>query len=345
MTSARPPKSDFESLETLIEREWPTADWRTMHVAVAVSGGPDSMALLRAALGLARRSEGPGRVFALHVNHGLRAEADEDQRWLEDECVRLGVDLVCRRVSAVNAIHECGDGVEAAARRIRYQLLTEMAESIGARLVAMGHTYDDQVETVLFRIVRGAGLRGLAGIPITRPLSPSVTLVRPLLRVRRSTVEAYLRELQQGYRRDSSNEDLRYRRNAVRRQVLPMLRDNFNSDVDDAIWRLAAQASEWNDLVDDLAVSALAGCKLSIYPGVSFSVNTAALAKQPPVLVRESLRRAWRECELPEQAMNYVAWRRLAKLAVGDGETSPISLPGDVLAKFEHGVLNVARSV
>ena len=151
---------------------WPAAKWRSVHVVVAVSGGADSMALLRGLLELKRRDGGAGAVHAVHVNHQLRREAAEaDEAWVRAECRRLGVPLEVERADVTTLAAKQGDGLEAAARTARYATLTSAAERLGARFVALGHTRDDQVETVLFRVLRGTGLRGLAGMPGMRRLS------------------------------------------------------------------------------------------------------------------------------------------------------------------------------
>ena len=195
---AEPEKLD---LPRRLVADWPLAAWDGVHVLAAVSGGADSMALLRAlvaakasAASVARSSGAAGRVFAGHVNHQLRGRgSDDDEAWLREECHRLGVPLVVRRSNTAALAARDGDGIEAAARDERYRLLVEMADEVGARFVATAHTRDDQAETVLFRLVRGSGLRGLAGMPRSRALSPSVTLVRPLLACGREDSRTYLK--------------------------------------------------------------------------------------------------------------------------------------------------------
>src|SRR5262245_51646105 len=172
-------------LEDAVDKAWPTRQWSDSHVVLAVSGGPDSVALLRAVMSLKQRAGGPGRLFVAHLHHGLQAAADEDQAWLEKLCRRWGIPIELGRADVATSAAEYGDGLEAAARDARYEFLRATAEALGARWVAAGHTADDQVETVFHRIVRGTGFAGLAGMPRARALAPSVTLVRPLLDVRR----------------------------------------------------------------------------------------------------------------------------------------------------------------
>lgn len=328
-------------LEEQVESAWPSVGWRAVHVLVAVSGGPDSMALLTTLLRIAHRRPGPGQIFAAHVNHRLRPEADAEQRWIESECDRLRVNFLCLPGEFGPADQKEGDGLEAAARQIRYRLLAEMAESVGARFVAVGHTFDDQVETVLFRMLRGTGLRGMIGMPFRRSLAPSVTLVRPLLSVRRSTLQASLDEQDQESIRDASNADRQFRRNLIRLELLPWLRQHLNSDVDDAIWRLAAQATALNEVVEPVVAAALDRCRPEIFVDRGFSIDASILAGEPIYVVCEALRLAWRQTMLPEQAMTYARWRRLASLVASSKEADPLTLPGNVRATRVDARLHV----
>lgn len=303
------------------------------------------MALLRALLELKQRAGGAGRVYAGHVNHQLRGESMADEQWLKQQCQRLGVELLVRRVDTATLAAERGDGLEAAAREARYRLLTAAAESIGARFIATAHTRDDKVETVLLRLLRGTGLRGLAGIPATRPLSPSVSLVRPMLACRRTEVLEYLGAIGQGFREDASNGERRFARNRVRHELLPMLREKFNADVDDAVLRVAELAGESQAVIEELADELFARCHGSCELGEGgvgrrITLATGPLADEREILVCEVLRRAWREARFSEQAMTNWWWRELAQFAQSTAEAGSLNLPGDVRAtRTELGVL------
>ena len=193
-------------------------------VLVALSGGADSVALLRALQALAY----PVRAF--HLNHCLRgAESDRDEAFCRALCAGLGVPLTVERID-VAAARAAGEGIEAAARRIRYARLTAAAQ--GAK-IATAHTADDNLETMLFHLVRGTGPKGLAGIPPVRG-----QVIRPLLGVTRAAVEAYLHALGQDYVTDSTNADDAYTRNRIRHEVVPVLRQ-INPAVSGAAARLA----------------------------------------------------------------------------------------------------------
>jgi tRNA(Ile)-lysidine synthase len=238
-------------------------------VCVAVSGGADSVALL---LGLVEANaeskvnkEPLGVVLrAAHVHHGLRgAEADGDEEFVRELCERVGVPLTVFRVdTAARQVAE-GEGVEEAARELRYEALRRLMASGVVDVVATAHTLDDQAETVVMKMMRGAWTEGLGGIsPVIEMLAPVEThvsearhgapassqqpqgrIVRPLLGVRRVEVEAFLRGRGQGWREDAMNADVSLTRNRVRHVLMPMLRE-FNPGVDALLARTAEVARE-----------------------------------------------------------------------------------------------------
>jgi tRNA(Ile)-lysidine synthase len=317
-----------------------------LHVVLAVSAGPDSVAMLRAALRLKNAAGGSGRLTVAHLNHGLRrSDADADEAWLRTLCQRLEVPLEVGKADVDELAAEQGDGLEAAARTARYDFLRQTAERLGARFVATAHTLDDQVETILHRIVRGTGLSGLAGIPKTRPLSPSVTLVRPILGARRAEVLEYLTTLGQDYRIDATNAEPRFTRNRLRIELLPHLRAHFNPEVDAALLRLAAQAEESHRFISDLA-GTLAQQFVTLVPAShpsgasqSIRIQCGPLASQPALLVREVCKIAWTGREWPRQAMTFHHWQQLAELVHGDGDSPAINLPGNIHARREGSIL------
>lgn len=211
-------------------------------VGVAVSGGADSVALLRILVDLEREL---GVVLAVvHLNHQLRgAESDADEAFVRELTLTHGLEFhsESRDVKAHRASHRLS--LETAARQLRYDFFEKLVASGSLDKVATAHTLDDQAETVLLKLARGAGTRGLAGIyprlslkQRNLPPSPaSHPIIRPLLGVRRSELEAYLGELEQNWREDSSNRDLRHTRNRIRHEILPKLEQQVNPAVRDAL--------------------------------------------------------------------------------------------------------------
>lgn len=319
-------------LERRLAESWPPANWSDLTVVVAVSGGADSVALVRAMAAL--RLPGPGRLVAAHFNHQLRAAADDDEAFVVGLCRNLGVDCEVGRADVARRAAELGDGIEAAARQSRYEFLQATAERVGARYLATAHTADDQAETILHRVLRGTGLAGLAGIPRTRSLGQAVTLLRPMLGLRRADVAAYLAALEQPYRNDETNGDLALTRNRLRHELLPQLADQYNPQVTEALVRLGRLAGETQELIASLAAGLLERCARS--ENVErLSIDCRPLIGQPPRLVREFLVLAWRAQGWPEQAMGFDEWERLAEFVLDSPAAQPraVTLPGAIIAR------------
>ncbi|MFO0874773.1 MAG: tRNA lysidine(34) synthetase TilS [Phycisphaerales bacterium] len=195
---------------------------RNATVIVGVSGGPDSLALLLALAAIAGRSRRSGgiRPLALHVNHHLRPEAAADARFVGRRCEELGI--ACEVVEIHPAARR--GNRHAAARELRYAALAEAAAWRGAAHVATAHHADDQLETMVMALCRGAGPDGLEGIAWRRPLAPGVELIRPLLDRRKAECEAFCRAVGVRWRRDAGNTDQRRARGRLRREILPAAR-------------------------------------------------------------------------------------------------------------------------
>jgi tRNA(Ile)-lysidine synthase len=336
-------------LERTLIGDWSADEWRDTHLVLAVSGGADSVALLRAMLAIKTKTGGSGRLFVGHLNHGLRgAEADADEAWLKDLCRQLGVLLETATVDVASLAAHNGDGIEAASRRARYEFLRQTAERLGARFVVTAHTVDDQVETVLQRIFRGTGLAGLAGIPRRRPLSHSVSVVRPMLSVSRCEVTDYLNELGQDYRHDASNDDPRHTRNRLRHELLPIVRKRFNANVDRALVQLAVQAQDAQRVVEAIASNVMKDCVDVEYGtdryahyGRRIEVNCARLAGEPPIVVREVLKVAWMAANWPLQSMGFSEWQVLAGMTAEECRQSAANLPANIQVRREGCLLRI----
>jgi len=252
-------------------------------VGVAVSGGADSVALLRLLLEL--RKEIGVVLSVVHFNHKLRGDAsEEDERFVAQLAQEHKLELHCESGQVASYAEEKRLSLETAAREMRYQYFRQLLLEGRFNRIATGHTLDDQAETVLLKIVRGAGGRGLAGIypqlavPGSQFSDTSASVVRPLLGIRRRDLEAYLLGLGQSWREDQSNRDLRHMRNRVRHGILPRLERYLNPGVREALAETAeiARAEEeyWQKEVSQvlpliwargvLTVSALADLPLAL---------------------------------------------------------------------------------
>jgi len=218
-------------------------------ILLACSGGSDSMALAELSAEAAK-IEGWTPILA-HLDHGLRAGSGEREHlaaWAE----RRDIELVGRKLDLPESLRKDPGNLEARARELRYGALEEVARETGAKTVLTGHTADDQAETLWLWLLRGTGLRGLRGIAPTRPISEGseIQLVRPLLDCTRVQLRDYLTERGLAWLEDPSNADKGFRRNRIRHELLPFLRERFEIDPVPPAARLGCQARELSDFLD-----------------------------------------------------------------------------------------------
>ena len=220
--------------------EWRRLELPTTNacVLVAVSGGADSTALLLALNELIPRQL-QLRLVVVHLDHGLRKRSMEDATWVESLAAQIGNEVTLARADVMKRATETADNLEQAARRARYDFFARTADREDAQLILTAHTMDDQAETVLLRLLRGSGSDGLAGIEPVRALTPksSRLLVRPLVTwARRADTEGYCRQRKIRFRVDEMNDDERFARVRVRKQLVPLL-ESFNGKIVETIAR------------------------------------------------------------------------------------------------------------
>ncbi len=261
------------------------ADLEGARLVVAVSGGQDSLALLDALCSL----RGPLRLelVCAHFDHGLRgAESAADARFVRQHCERAGLECVAGAAEEGRQIRG-----EESAREARYGFLSLAVERAGAAAVAVGHSATDQAETVLLNIVRGAGLAGLSAMREDSVLpvgGRELRVVRPLLSVQRPALARYCQDAGLAPRLDSSNESGEFARNRVRRSLVPLLR-TFNPAVEDALVRLAENASRAAELVESEAERLWPQCAREDGGSVSIARSASSL---PPAVAGAIARRA-----------------------------------------------------
>ena len=256
-------------------------------VLVAVSGGPDSLSLLHA-LHEASRDRRVGDVQAAHLDHGLRGEESaREAAWVAAWCEERGIACHVERADVGALANAKKVSKQQAAREARYEFLERVAARIGATRIATGHTQDDQIETVLLNVLRGAGLDGLRGIPEKRG-----PFVRPLLGVSRAEIEAYCLRHRLAARRDPSNLSAEaYTRNKVRLELLPQLAREYNPAVGAALLRLSEIATRDVDYLRTQAEAALVDVTRERNPS-RLVLDHAALRRLHPALLRHVLRAA-----------------------------------------------------
>lgn len=230
-------------------------------VLIGLSGGPDSVALLDVLATLA--PELGLRLQAAHLNHMLRGKAaDEDEEFSSRLAERYGIPIVRERADAALYAREHGLSPEDAARAVRYAFFTRVAAERGLSKLALGHNLDDQAETVLLRLIRGAGVPGLGGIHPVRVHAGTLTVVRPLLLVGREEILGYLAARGLDYRIDASNLEPVYRRNFVRLSLIPAIEREINPSVKQVLARTADLAREDEEFLTEAAERAFERVKL-----------------------------------------------------------------------------------
>lgn len=278
-------------------------------VAVAVSGGADSVALL---VGLVRL--GVSGLVVVHAEHDLRDEASADREFVGRLAERFSLPWMWQRLAVRTRGDEPGgEGLEARARRVRYAFLEEVARDVGARYVLVAHTADDQAETILHRILRGTGLTGLAGMRRARALGDGMALVRPLLEVSRDAGRAFLRAASEPWREDASNTDTSRARNFLRHEVLPRCVAGPYPKASTAVARLGSQAATVAAAITS-AAEHLLGLYALRQPDGTVLVQMRTLTGLDPHLCAEVFVALWRREGWPQRDMTAGHYAALAAL-------------------------------
>lgn len=240
----RTPVSTFLNSQAFLKfkaimRPYPTSG----RYLVGVSGGRDSVALLRMLLTL-----GYEKLIVCHLNHGLRGKASSlDAQFVKRLATRWDLDYIQKKVDVSALAKTTQHSLETAAREARYQFFCEVAEETKCDMLLLGHHADDQVETFLFRLLRGSGVAGLSAMQV-HTMRRGLHVVRPLLHMWRKEIDSYLSAIHQHYREDSTNIELHHTRNRVRLKIIPALEKWFGRDVRSALWRtvdILAAEDEW----------------------------------------------------------------------------------------------------
>jgi tRNA(Ile)-lysidine synthase len=283
---------------------------------VACSGGADSLALLSATLFEARRTA--WRVVGVTVDHGLQEGSAQRAR----DVVTQMADLGAHETASVRVdVEPSGQGLEAAARQARYAVLEELAQRLGSRDVLLGHTLDDQAETVLLGLTRGSGGRSIAGMRRTFDVYR-----RPLLDLTRRQTEAACAAEGVEFWRDPHNEDLRFTRAKVRHRVMPMLEAELGPGVATTLARTADLLREDMEALDDLSGAALEEVRTDV------GLDLPGLARHPAAVVARVLRLAALEQGVPAAELFRVHVLGLLDLARVRGSGRQVQLPGKVTA-------------
>ncbi len=301
-------------------------------VLLAVSGGADSVALLHVLHMLRRQGLFAADLFCLHVDHQLRGdESRADARFVAALTDRLGIPCRTRAVDVTDYARRRRVSIETAGRQLRLSCFTEVARSLGCNWVATGHQKNDHAETILQRLRRGTGYRGLRGIPPTRPLAEDIVLARPLLSSTRAEIVAYLRCRDLTWREDSSNADRAYTRNLVRHSLLPALQREARGSLLDELAELGTSAARLHDRIRREAGELAARCVESFPNHVALDVQKLATAAPP--IAAELIRMHLVRLGCGERDLTSDHYSAILSLVRSEDARGAITLPGGFAAR------------
>jgi tRNA(Ile)-lysidine synthase len=298
---------------------------RGERVIAGVSGGPDSVALLHLLCASGYRP------VAAHFNHRLRgADGDRDEKFVHDLAFKWGLDFEGARADTRADARLSGESIEEAARRLRYQFFADIAGERRIKKVLVAHTQNDQAETLLFRLLRGAGRRGLGGMRMVAPIparNSRAVVIRPLLRASRAEILQYLAQNRIPYRCDKSNLSDAFARNRIRTKLLPLIEKELQPAAVGVLARTAEILAEEDRLLEKKLLRFARGRRL----------NRKTLLKLPEALRGRAVAR-WLEAG----GNRPPAWERLnaiVRAAAAGGEGKRVELPGGRIVRVENGAL------
>jgi tRNA(Ile)-lysidine synthase len=303
------------------------------HILVAVSGGADSSALVHSLLKLV--SEFRLSLTIAHLNHRIRGvEGDADAEFVRQMSLNLGLPFVTEVIEVKQQALASKQNLEELARNLRYDFLRRTATQVGATRIAVGHNLNDQAETVLFRFFRGSGIEGLSAIhPVVDEL-----IIRPLIGCSRDLIQDYLRQRNIRYCEDSTNKDLRYARNRIRK-LLPYIQARFNPQLLHTLSREAELARETWAFMESQASAAYRTLRSETDEGIS--INIPMILEFPPALQKHILRHALKECLGSLRGVGFVHIRNLLSLCISarSGDKIPLPHGGKAYRQFDSLIL------
>jgi len=296
-------------------------------VLIGLSGGPDSIALLRALLKLG--SKFSLTICVAHLDHGFRGEESRaDRKFCEDLAKKLGLEISCEEIDVPKVAKEKGLSPEEAARFERYDFFKRVAAAKKITKIAIGHNRDDQAETVLMRVFRGSGMSGLGGISPVKTMG-GLTIIRPLIEVSRREIEGFVKDNGFEVRHDSSNDKTLFTRNRIRRDLIPYLEKNFNANIKEILANTAENLRSENEFLEKLtrrkfkSMSKRSDSSEIVIDIKKFKKQTAALRKR-------ILRTALEDLKGNLRRLTYQHWKEMDELVEKRPGNSIVDLPGGI---------------
>ena len=330
--------------KTIPPDRWPA---RGEPLVIGISGGPDSTALVFLLDELNTARDRGWRLHLAHLNHGLRGtDSDSDAGFVADLAEQHGWEITIDQCPVRERAQQSGGTLEETARNERYDFFERVLMDHNAQVIATAHHADDNVETVLHRLIRGTGIRGLSGIPAVRPLrnGQPYRLIRPLLNVRRTDILAHLDQRGITYCHDHTNEVTEFTRNRIRNELIPKLEQDYNPAVADALLRLAEQARRLNEFVqqaiDEKFPTMLIGERDSEHL-TEITLDATALLREPQALQTELIRRAISMLGVGEKKLTFGHLRSIVELAQKNVSGKRLELPGGLTVEYDRKTLRL----
>ncbi|MEN6576318.1 MAG: tRNA lysidine(34) synthetase TilS [Phycisphaerales bacterium] len=309
---------------------------------VAVSGGADSICLLHLLKTLQDEGLFQARLVCAHINHRLRGQASNaDEQFVIERAGALGLSVVTRAVDVPAHAEMHRLSIETAGRQLRLDALAEIAHGQGCSWVATGHHKDDNAETVIHRLRRGTGFRGLAGIRPIRPLGDDQWLARPLLCVTRDEIVRYLREHALRWREDHTNTDTAYMRNYIRHKLLPLLQQESQTCLVEGLSDLASSAGRLYDRIRQEVEKTRAA--ITRRGDDVVRIDATELALLPELVAIELIRQTLVSLGSGERNLTEHHYRNTLRLARRRATNGAVSLPGGFYARYESGQVVLIR--
>jgi tRNA(Ile)-lysidine synthase len=306
-------------------------------VVVGVSGGIDSTALLHVLWRL--REEWHLSLYIAHLNHGIRGEeAAKDARLVEAMGEKLGIPVFVESLDIPTQARDTGLTEEEAGRIARYQLYESLANQVEAQRIAVGHHGDDQAETVLMNLIRGAGLKGLTGIPPVRG-----RIIRPLIELEKWRLEAYCRSYDLPWREDATNLSTAYRRNYIRLELIPRMKQLNPAIIQNLMRTSAILAEDWK-LLEKLSMEAYEQALSEAMPA-QITLHLPVLLTLPVALRKRVIDHAYSQVSQREQGLPGVSLEHVEKCLLGETSTRRWTLPGNIDVILRDQVLILASGV
>ncbi len=312
-------------------------------VLLAVSGGADSTALMHIMRTLQIEKILNTQLHCAHINHSLRAsQAKEDENFITTEVEKLGLPLTIRQIDVRKFAAEQKLSIETAARKLRIDALIDIAEKNGCDTIATGHQKNDNAETVIYRLLRGTGFRGLAGIWPVREFDNKIKFVRPLLCADRNEICEYLQKNGLRWTEDATNADCFYARNFIRHLLLPAMQNDSKDSLVEQLCLLSKSALGFHNIVCRQADQVW--LRLAVQTGGEIVLNSKLLAELPEPVRIELISRSLDAINCGQMNITQIHYKNILRLTEQNTTGRKIGLPGGFVVKSEYGNLIFSKA-